>query len=150
MKTKTLFPLLVLLALGNVIGKEPAQSTVTRSETKPHEPKAGTAERKAILDALRQPVDKVKKDMLKDSPKEQAQTLVFTVETLSVLENWAYVVVSYTPDFAEGVATAVLHRENDEWKVKDLSFADDVPAYSSLAERLKAPRAIFPKDVEKN
>ena len=146
--------LTIILTLALLTGSDAllsvAHAAPPVAETKPHSPKAGSPERKAILDAMRVPVNEEKKEMLKDVPKKRDEPLVFTVETLTVLGDWAYVVATFTPDFAEGIASAVLHRDKDVWTVKDLSFADDVPHFSALAKKLNAPRELFPKDLESN
>jgi len=90
-----------------------AQDTRDDSASKVHTPAAGSAERKAIMDALR-----------------GDQKVVFKVLYLKVHGDWAW--VDTTPldkkskEVAEGGANLV-HRENGAWKVVDLSVIPEDP-----------------------
>src|SRR5262245_22461962 len=52
---------------------------MVEAQTKPSTPKPGSAERKAIMDALRVPVE-----------KELKKKVVFKVDHLKVLKDWAF------------------------------------------------------------
>lgn len=110
-------------------------------------PAKGSAERQAILDALR------------DAGSDQ-QT-VFQVHYLKVHNGWCW--VDTTPMDKQGHATAeggpnLLHQENGKWKVMDLSKVPDDPKDPLGAEDASpgfirnllktypgVPRDIFPK-----
>ena len=112
-----------------------------------HTPAKGSAERQAILDALR------------DAGGDQ-QT-VFQVHYLKVHNGWCW--VDTTPMDKQGHATAeggpnLLHQENGKWKVMDLSKVPDDPKDPLGAEDASpgfirnllktypgVPRDIFPK-----
>jgi hypothetical protein len=83
----------------------------------PHTPGKGSPERKAIMDALR-PV------------YSQYGEVVFVVNYLKVHNGWAWTdVTPLGPDnkaVAEG-GPALLHYENDAWKVIDLSTVPEDP-----------------------
>lgn len=92
----------------------------TASGDQPHTPAAGTAERKAILDALRE-------DM---KANFEGHKLVFKVLYLKVHNGWAWVDV--TPLDEKGNALAeggpnLMRSENGNWKVMDLSKVKDDP-----------------------
>jgi hypothetical protein len=114
-------------------------------------PKAGSAERKAIMDALRNPVE-----------KELGKKVVFKVEHLKVLDGWAFMrglpqqpdgkAVDYrdTPyqeriqdgTFDDGIC-ALLKKQGDKWRVLIFQIGStDVP-WVTWEEEYKAPAAIF-------
>lgn len=88
------------------------QGDAKSSLSKAHTPRAGSPERKAIMDALR-----------------GDQKVVFKVYYLKVHGDWAWADV--TPlDKGKAVAeggASLLHKENDAWKVMDLSVIPDDP-----------------------
>ncbi|MDB6071986.1 MAG: hypothetical protein JWL81_3157 [Verrucomicrobiales bacterium] len=110
-------------------------------------PAAGSAERKALLEVLRVPVQKSCDETAAEAPELKGEKVVFTPEWIAVSGDWAYVSTSFTPDFAEGVVSAVMQRTKAGWVVKDLSWADDLPNYDALAKKFGAARGIFPKGV---
>lgn len=110
----------------------------------PHVPAAGSAERQAILDALR-----------------ADQDVKFKVHYIKVHDGWCW--VDTTPLDKDGHPTAeggpnLLHLENGKWKVMDLSTVPDDPKDPLGAEDASpgfiknlmktfpgVPRDIFPK-----
>jgi len=90
-----------------------AQDTGDNSASKVHTPAAGSAERKAIMDALR-----------------GDQKVVFKVYYLKVHGDWAW--VDTTPLDKKGKAVAegganLVHKENSAWNVVDLSVIPEDP-----------------------
>lgn len=117
-------------------------------------PEKGSPERKAILDALRVPVEKKLK-----------QPVIFKIDHFKVQNGWAFLLgAPQKPDggpldyrgtvyqeavdagaFDDGVV-ALLHNVNGKWKVVQYVIgATDVP-YVEWDKTYKAPRAIFPFD----
>jgi hypothetical protein len=108
----------------------------------PHTPKAGSPERKSILDALRAEVSAEQK---RENPDQKYAAAVFTPKHFNVLGNWAFVDTSMVPEYGEnGGVLAALHLTEGQWLVKFTSYADDVTNYDQLAKKLDAPRSIFP------
>lgn len=120
-------------------------------DTRPHTPERGSPERKAILDALRVPVE-----------KQLKQSVVFKVNELNVQKGWAFMLgVPQQPDgnpvdytgtvyqtakddgvFDDGIV-ALLRNRNGKWQVVQLVIgATDVP-YVDWDKKYRAPRAIF-------
>lgn len=117
----------------------------------PHTPKPGTAERKAIMDALRAPVQ-----------KELRKSVVFKADRLKVLNGWAFLFgvpqqpggkamdYSDTPyqeaiesDAFDDNISALLRKRGNKWQVVVYVIgATDVP-YIGWDEEYKAPSAIF-------
>lgn len=128
-------------------GRGAFQGSVRGKENTPAvtKPAAGSAERKALLEALRVPVQKSCDETAAEAPELKGQKVVFTPDWIAVSGDWAYVSTGFTPDFAEGVVSAVMQRTKAGWVVKDLSWADDLPNYDSLAKKFGAARGIFPK-----
>lgn len=106
-----------------------------RPAAKAYTPAAGSAERRAIMDALR-----------------RDQKVVFKVYYLKVHGDWAWTDASPLDDKGRPVAEggpSLLHKENGTWKVLDLSVvppdpdqpleAEDVPP-----EFVKKLQSIFP------
>jgi hypothetical protein len=143
----SLFATILLLASTSILS---AADTPAKAATAvvAAEPKAGTPERKAILDALRKPMDDAKAEFLKDDAKGKKEPVVFTIEWIRVAGDRAYVVAKFTPDFAEGVVSALLQNGKSGWKVNDMSFADDTTDYDDLAKQNKLPRSLFPKGAK--
>ena len=127
------------LALSSV----PAQSVYT--------PKADSAERKAILAALRVPVE-----------KDFRQKIVFVVDTLNSNGNWAYIGGSPhklgggNPDlngtkFAEyedaydGNFFGLLRKTGGRWRVVTYAIGCTDVCWLDWDSQFKAPKAIFPK-----
>ena len=116
----------------------------TANDNKPHMPAQGTAERKAILDALR------------SDPQN-----TFKVHYIKVHNGWCW--VDTTPLDKQGKATAeggpnLLHLEEGNWKVMDISKVPEDPKDPMGAEDASVgfvknliktfpgvPRDIFPK-----
>jgi hypothetical protein len=118
---------------------------------KPHTPPPGSAERKAILDTLRAPVE-----------KELDQKVVFKIDHFAVLGEWAFVRgVPQRPDgtavdysrsryqeaIDEGVFDdwfcALLRKRGGEWNVVTYSIGATDVAWEPWSEEHGAPRAIF-------
>lgn len=118
----------------------------------PYTPARGSAERKAILGALRIPVE-----------KELKQKIVFVTHNFSVLGNWAYVGgIPQTPEGTRPNLRNTVYREADEagmfddnfsallrktagkWKVVTFAIGCTDVCYADWWRRYKAPKAIFP------
>jgi hypothetical protein len=107
-----------------------------------HTPKAGSAERKAIMDALRKPVmQRVKRK------------IIFQVGYLKVRDGWALMSGSArNPDgsslsdkYLWGEVTGLLRKKGSQWQVLHWGFATDTSVMDEAKKRYpKAPRAIFP------
>ncbi len=117
-----------------------------------HTPASGTAERKAILDALRVPVE-----------KELNQSVVFVIDTIKVKSDFAFVLgqsvqpsgapidYSKTP-YLEAVqagafsdeAIGLLHWSGGSWKVLIYNVGATDVAWLDWAQQYGAPQAIFP------
>lgn len=137
MRTRLLIVSLLTLACGVVAHAQ-------NNQTSAYTPAKGSAERKAILDALR-----------------SDQDTVFQVHHFKVHNGWCW--IDTTPLDKQGRATAeggpnLLHYENGAWKVMDLSKVPDDPNDPLGAEDASrgfvnnliktfpgVPRDIFPK-----
>ena len=138
MSIKTIF-LFVLLA-----------TSVTAQSVKA--PEKGSPERKAILDALRIPVEKNLK-----------QKVVFVADNFNVYGNWAF--VGGTPqglhggapnysktDYADAVKSgafdnnffALLKKTSGRWKVITYAIGCTDVCYADWWSRFKAPKKVFP------
>jgi hypothetical protein len=122
----------------------PLAAQAQTGKSGPHVPANGSAERKAIMDALR-----------------GDQDVTFKVHYIKVHGDWCW--VDTTPLDKQGHPTAeggpnLLHRENGKWKVKDLSTVpedpkdplgpeDASPGYVKNVMKTfpGVPRDIFPK-----
>jgi hypothetical protein len=114
-------------------------------------PKLGSVERKALVDALRIPVE-----------KELRKKVVFKIDHLKVLDDWAFIRgVPLQPDgnamdyqgtphqeaikegmFDDGIC-ALLKKQGDKWTVIIYQIgATDVP-WVGWSEEYKAPDSIF-------
>lgn len=139
MATKHLGPLVLILTLGSI---SIAQSVNT--------PEKGSAERTAILNALRIPVEKALK-----------QKVVFLTDNFKVQGNWAF--VSGEPQTPSGgkpdlKGTAwdgdedlfddnffgLLKKTGGKWKVVTHALGCTDVCYADWWRRYKAPKAIFP------
>lgn len=105
-------------------------------------PKAGSAERKAIIDALRQPVSK--------KVKTRA---IFELGYFKVRDGWAMVSGSalkangtrFGDEFLWGEVTALLRREKKTWRVLVWGFASGTDVFDEARKKYpQAPRSIFP------
>jgi hypothetical protein len=102
-----------LLILISVVGIFGAGMVTAQATDQIHEPAKGSAEREAILNALR------------SNPQEK-----FQVHFIKVHNGWAW--VDTTPLDGNGQATAeggpnLLHLVNGKWKVQDLSKVPNDP-----------------------
>ncbi|HEX8696605.1 MAG TPA: hypothetical protein VF746_29575 [Longimicrobium sp.] len=122
------------------------------AQQRPHTPARGSAERQAIMDALRVPVQ-----------RELRKPAIFEVRTLRVLGTWAFVeAVPRKPDgspfdyrgtpyqqavdegmFDDGMF-ALLRREGGRWRVLRYAIGPTDVAWIPWEEELRAPRAVFP------
>lgn len=141
MKRVSIVPFLALLVLA---ASASAQGVYT--------PERGSAERKAILDALRVPVE-----------RDLKQKVVFVTENFNVQGTWAF--VSGTPQGADGGAPnyngtkyaeavdsgafdnnffALLRKSAGKWKVTTFAIGCTDVCYADWWRRYRAPKAIFP------
>jgi hypothetical protein len=117
-----------------------------------HSPKKGSAERKAILDALRVPVE-----------KDLKQPVIFEIAVIQAQGNWAYVrATPLTPNgnpinysktkykvqidagaFDDAV-DALLEYRDGSWRVAEYVIGATDVVWMSWPEQYGAPRAIFP------
>ncbi len=128
-----------------------AMNTTQAQET-PHTPATGSAERTAVLDAARQPVEKM-----------LGKQVILEVDHLNVLKNWAYLEatmrgsggqpISYADTSFQQAAEnggksdvymALLERHGDVWKVKDDAIGPTDVAWAVWPGQYGAPDAIFP------
>lgn len=108
-------------------------------DAKPYTPKPGSAERKAILNALRVPIR-----------EEAKQPVVFYNVTLRVERGWAWV-VCITRDktgkklpLGDFATCGLLHKSNGRWRVMHWGVAGDIGVACAAAKAYpQAPRAIF-------
>jgi hypothetical protein len=119
--------------------------------TGPYTPERGSAERKAIVDALRVPIE-----------KQLKRPVIFKIEHLKVQQGWAFMrAVPQQPDgsrfdytgtvyqaaqeagaFDDGIV-ALLRNVNGKWKVVQFVIgATDVP-YVDWDKKYRAPKGIF-------
>ena len=117
-----------------------------------YEPAKGTPERKAILDALRIPIE-----------RDLKQKVVFVADNFKVQGNWAF--VGGVPQRADGSAPdytrtkfadafdsgafdnnffALLKRTAGKWKVTTYAIGCTDVCYTDWWSRYRAPKAIFP------
>ena len=115
-------------------------------------PQKGTAERQAILDALRIPVE-----------KELKQKIVFVADNFNVSGNWAF--LGGTPlapgggqpdyrrtpyqeakdaDMFDNNFFALLKKTAGKWRVVRYDIGCTDVCYADWHRRYKAPKAIFP------
>lgn len=118
----------------------------------PYTPEKGSPERKAILDALRIPVE-----------RDLKQKVVFVVENFNVLGSWAF--VSGTPQNANGGSPdysrtqyadaldsgafdnnffALLRKTAGKWKVTTYAIGCTDVCYADWWRRYRAPKGVFP------
>ena len=133
----------------------PSTTTTTLAqapESSLHTPASGSPERKAILNALRVPVE-----------KELNQSVVFVIETLKVKNNFAFVLsqtvqpsgapIDYTKtpyyqDVQAGAfsdeAIGLLHWSDGSWDVLVYNVGATDVAWLDWGQQYDAPEAIFP------
>ncbi|MCM3904356.1 MAG: hypothetical protein ND866_21890 [Pyrinomonadaceae bacterium] len=126
-------------------------SLKTGTAAVPHVPEKGSVERKAIVDALRVPVE-----------KQLKQPVIFKIDHLKVQNNWAFLTgrpqnsdgsaIDYTNTvyqdavdsgaFDDGIV-ALLRQVNSKWKVVQYVIgATDVP-YVDWDKKYRTPKGIF-------
>jgi hypothetical protein len=117
-----------------------------------HTPEKGSPERKAILDALRIPVEKRLK-----------QKVIFATDNFNVAGNWAFIAGQpQTPEggrldyshtsYAEAVSAgmfdsnifALLKKAAGGWKVVTFQIGCTDVCYLPWQKQYKAPKAVFP------
>jgi hypothetical protein len=115
-----------------------------------YEPEKGSAERKAILDALRVPVEKSLK-----------QKITFVTDDFKVQGNWAFVSGRPTrpdgsrPDLSKTAWVGgedlfddnffgLLRKTGGNWRVVKHALGCTDVCYLDWSKRFKAPKAIFP------
>ena len=115
-------------------------------------PERGSAERKAIVDALRVPVE-----------RDLKQKIVFVTDEFNVLAHWAFVSgqpqtpAGSEPDYsgtgyeeAQEVGAfdnnffALLKRTNGKWRVVTYAIGCTDVCYADWAKRFKAPKLVLP------
>ena len=107
---KKIILLVTLILLGASVGL---------AQKKMYEPKKGSAERKALVDAIRV------YDVARNSDFEGE---IFKITTLRVQGNWAFTSVERTnlPEAGEGTHMAFLQKSGAGWKVMWSSNTDEV------------------------
>jgi hypothetical protein len=136
-------PLIVLTAL----------SSAAAAARCPYTPAIGSAERKAIMDAIRGPVE-----------AELKQNVRFVAKQFTVCGNWAFLeaepeqadgraidwsVTDYAGTAREGICGGYVHallvRDAGHWRVREkIVCASDVP-YVEWPREFGAPAALFPR-----
>jgi hypothetical protein len=133
----------LFLAILSTAALVPAQSG-------PHTPRAGSAERKGIMDAARVPVE-----------TEFKKKVVFKVNHLKVEDQWAFMIAvpeqedgkpAYVGTKYEAQAKAgffsnlvcvLLRKHNSKWKIVTYSIGPTDVVYEDWDRKYKAPSAIF-------
>lgn len=119
---------------------------------KVYTPEKGSAERTAILDTLRKPVE-----------KELKQEIQFVVNDFNVSGNWAFISgepqtkTGEMPDYSNTVYQeqveaemfdnnffALMKKTGKKWKVVKYFIGCTDVCYANWWEEFKAPKAIFP------
>jgi len=123
------------------------------AQSRPYMPDKGSAERKAITDALRVPVERKLK-----------QEVIFKIDHLRVQNGWAFLMgAPRRPDggqidyrntpyaeaqkagaFDDGVM-ALLHKVGGQWRVVQYVIGATDVAYIGWDRKFRAPAAIFPQ-----
>lgn len=115
-----------------------------------YEPERGSAERKAILDAIRVPVE-----------RDMKQKIVFVTDNFRVQGSWAFVGGTLqspdggqpdlrgTPwaeeaDFFENNFFAPVRKTGSRWRVTTHAIGCTDVCYSDWWRRYRAPKAVFP------
>jgi len=134
-------PLLLLAVCGLAVAQAPTT------------PKAGSPERKALMDALRVPVEKSLK-----------QKVIFQVDSLKVLGNWAFMTgkprtpkgsaidykkTSYREAIEAGAfddwVCALFKKSNGKWKVVQHAIGATDVVWDGWDKQYGAPKSIFPR-----
>lgn len=116
---KTFFSLVLAALACLALGVASARAVSAQDKDVLHTPAKGSAERQAIMDAVRD-----------DYEKNGGGRVIFTVDYLKVHRGWAW--VDSTPldkngrPVAEG-GTSLLHYEDGKWRVMDLSKVPEDP-----------------------
>lgn len=116
-----------------------------------HEPRRGTAERRAIMDAARQPI-----------AREVGQPVIFVVDVVRTDGNWAYLqAVPHQPggapinwdrtrygrDIRDGmmsdIAMVLLRNRNGRWQVEDHVFGPTDVFWYEWVDRYRLPENLF-------
>ena len=132
------------------LGRKPSGSQASEQE-EPYTPAPRTAERKAIADALRVPVE-----------KEMKKSVVFKIDHLKVQGGWAFLRgVPQRPDgkpmdysstsyrrqkelgMFDDQISALLQKKGEKWVVVTYNIGATDVVYLDWAEKYKAPPAIF-------
>ena len=123
------------------------------AEDCPYTPAVGSAERQAIMDALREPVE-----------AEIKQRVVFVAEQFAACRGWAFLeataqqpdgspvdwsITPYDDAVADGVCGGYVHallmKDGGRWRVRaQVICASDVP-WVSWPEQYGAPSELFPR-----
>lgn len=117
-----------------------------------HSPAKNSAERKAIVDALRGPVE-----------KDLKQKIVFVVQHINVAGSWAFIGgdpqspaggrpnyrntrywEAVKSDMFDNNFFAILKRSGSRWRVVHYDIGCTDVCYADWWRRYKAPKAIFP------
>ena len=143
--------LLALMLCASSVVAQGGGTLKTGTAAVPHVPEKGSVERKAIVDALRAPVE-----------KQLKQPVIFKIDHLKVQNNWAFLngrpqnpdgsAIDYTNTvyqdavdsgaFDDGIV-ALLRKVNGKWKVVQYVIgATDVP-YVDWDKKYRAPKGIF-------
>ena len=144
-------PLLALMLCASAVLAQGGGTLKTGTAPVPYVPEKGSVERKAILDALRVPVEKHLK-----------QQVIFKIDHLKAQNNWAFLtgrpqnsdgsVIDYTNTvyqdavdsgaFDDGIV-ALLRKVKGKWTVVQYVIgATDVP-YVDWDKEYRAPKGIF-------
>lgn len=155
-----LMAIVLMFALATVVVSGQSGGTVTAVPALegPYTPERGSPERKAILDALRMPVE-----------KQLKQSVIFKVDHLKVQVGWAFFIgkpqqpdgsaVDYSNTvydeaveagaFDDGIV-ALLQSSGGKWRVKQFVIgATDVP-YVDWDKKYRAPKGVFKLDAKPN
>lgn len=119
---------------------------------KVYTPEKGSAERTAIVNALRVPVE-----------KELRQKIQFSIQTIKVQGNWAFIngepqsasggepdykITKYADALEEGIFDnnfqALLKKTKGKWKVVEFAIGCTDVCWLGWDEMYKAPKVIFP------
>ena len=146
-------PVLKLIVTALLFTAAVAVAVPSAAEECPYTPARDSAERKAILDAVRKPVS-----------KELGQRVIFVVSNHNVCGRWAFLEAdplrpdgrpvdwsigayadAVADDMCGGYVHALLVRQDGRWQVRQqVICATDVP-WVSWPEYFGAPAALFPR-----
>ncbi len=116
-------------------------ASVGLAQKKMYEPKKGSAERKALVDAIRV------YDVARNSDFEGG---IFKIHGLRVQGNWAFASVVRTnlPEAGDGTHLAFLQKSGAKWKVVWSNYNDDENNVGSEAlKRLRKKHKDLPKEL---